>query len=303
MLIKYGIVDNNIDVTTICLEKLNNDGIITIPSGDYRRANYFTDPIFGVLKKIFISFDDREEKIYGVEYSIQIDTINNVITTELDVDIHINNVLADIHHKLKIKYGTFSEELSEQKMVVRYLKGPEKVLEIGGNIGRNSMIMASILDDAGCNLVVLESHPYIVKQLEENKNLNQLNFHIEDSALSLKPLIQRNWITIPSDVLLDGYQHVKTITLQQLRQKYNISFDTLVLDCEGAFYHILMDMPDILDGIQLIIMENDYSDIGQKNFINEKLAEHGFSRDYVEALKHHYIQFPCTQNFFEVWKK
>jgi hypothetical protein len=35
-------------------------------------------------------------------------------------------------------------------------------------------------------------------------------------------------------------------------------FDTLVLDCEGAFYYILQDTPEILEGIKLLIMENDY---------------------------------------------
>ena len=39
-----------------------------------------------------------------------------------------------------------------------------------------------------------------------------------------------------SDELLPGYKPVNTITLEELNNKYNIEFDTLVLDCEGAFY-------------------------------------------------------------------
>ena len=50
-----------------------------------------------------------------------------------------------------------------------------------------------------------------------------------------RKLIQKGWDTIESDVLLDGYTNVNTITLDQLYSKYNIMFDTLVLDCEGAF--------------------------------------------------------------------
>ena len=41
-------------------------------------------------------------------------------------------------------------------MVVRYLKGNERVLEIGGNIGRNSLVISSILGKNSENLVVLE---------------------------------------------------------------------------------------------------------------------------------------------------
>ena len=56
-----------------------------------------------------------------------------------------------------------------------------------------------------------------------------------------------------------------------IKTKYNIEFDTLVLDCEGAFYYILMDMPEILDNINLIIMENDYQDYNHKLFIDDVL--------------------------------
>ena len=49
------------------------------------------------------------------------------------------------------------------------------------------------------------------------------------------------------------------------------------MDCEGAFYPILMDMPEVLDGIQLIIMENDYQDISHKQYVDEVLASRGFA--------------------------
>lgn len=112
--------------------------------------------------------------------------------------------------------------------------------------------------------MTLESDKNIAKLLEENRDLNNFNFHIESSALSKRKLIQRGWDTLPSDVLIDGFNWVNTITLNELKQKYNIDFDTLVLDCEGAFYYILMDMPEMLDNINLIIMENDYYDISKK---------------------------------------
>jgi len=176
-----------------------------------------------------------------------------------------------------------------------YLTGNEKVLEIGGNIGRNSLIISSI-----CNhLVTLESDLSIAIQLMENRDLNQLSFHIENSALSNKKLIQQDWNTIPSDTLVEGYNWVNTITYSELTTKYNIEFDTLVLDCEGAFYYILMDMPEILNNIQLIIMENDYTDISHKNYVDNILIKHNFNRHYVECGG----WGPCEHFFFEVWKK
>ena len=176
-----------------------------------------------------------------------------------------------------------SLEVPEQLMTVRYLRGHEKVLEIGGNIGRNSLIIASLLEEEG-NLVTLESDEGISRQLAENKSLNNMSFHIESSALSKRRLIQKGWDTKPSEILEPGHKWVNTITLEELKRKYDVQFDTLVLDCEGAFYYILKDMPDILDNINLIIMENDYKVIEQKQYIDTILRDNGFSVDYQESL-------------------
>ena len=183
-------------------------------------------------------------------------------------------------------------------MVVKYLTGNEKVLEIGGNIGRNSLIIASILNDSR-NLVTLECDPNIANQLNENKNLNNLNFSIESSALSNRKLIQKDWNTIPSNELLPEHNWVNTITLEELKNKYNINFDTLVIDCEGALYYILMDMPELLNGINLIIMENDYFDINEKKYVDDVLKNNNFMVHYIESGG----WGPCYNNFFEVWKK
>ena len=160
------------------------------------------------------------------------------------------------------------------------------------------MIIASILKNSQ-NLVALESDVNIAAQLTENRDLNNLNFHIESSALSKRKLIQLGWDTMPSDTLKDGYMWVNTISLVELKSKYNIAFDTLVLDCEGAFYYILMDMPEILDNINLIIMENNYYDISKKIYIDEILKACHFYVDYAESGG----WGPCANNFFEVWKR
>ena len=196
------------------------------------------------------------------------------------------------------------EELPEQRMAVRYLTGTEKVLELGGNIGRNSLVIASILQDSQ-NLVTLESNHNIANQLRENRYINNLQFHIESSALSKRKLLQKGWDTLASDTLIEGYNWVNIINLDELNAKYNIKFDTLVLDCEGAFYYILLDMPEILDNINLIIMENDYVDISHKQYIDNILIKNNFYRDYIEPLG--FIMCPCHEVcgdfFFEVWKR
>ena len=295
MKIFYGAFSKFIDVTDKCFA-IEKNNIITIPSNDEGRAYFFTDPGCGIAKKIIILSDDYSISEYPIGVTIKIQTLDQSITTTNDSDI--NNRLEKIHANLKFNHGSLNDELPEQKMVLRYFTGNEKVLEIGSNTGRNSLVIASILSDVN-NFVTLESDADIANQLRENRDLNNFSFHIENSALSKRKLIQRDWITKESDVLLEGHKWVNTITLEQLNAKYNIVFDTLVLDCEGAFYYILKDMPEILKTIHLIVMENDYFDLSHKEYIDDVMLKSGFDREYVEVGG----WGPCYHNFFEVWKR
>ena len=94
-------------------------------------------------------------------------------------------------------------------------------------------------------------------------------------------------------------KNINIITYDEIKKKYNIVFDTLILDCEGAFYYILMDMPEILENIKLIIMENDYHNIDHKNYIDSILKSNNFYVDYTQSGG----WGPCYNNFYEVWKK
>lgn len=297
MKILYGIAPfHSMDVTDMCTGK-KNGRIIFIPAGDCARAAIFTDPFPGIVKKIFVIFSDIHDiKEYDENTEFYIDLSDNSIHI-FSSDI-MNDTLNAIHNKLILRHGSLLDELPEQKMVIRALKGHEKVLELGSNIGRNSLVIASILQNSE-NLVTLESDPLTIERLRINRDSNNLNFHIENSALSVKKLIQQGWCTIPSETLLEGYKWVNTITFSDLQNKYKIIFDTLILDCEGAFYHILLDTPEILDNINLIIMENDYWEIANKIYIDDVLKSKDFNRVYVEAGG----WGPCYNNFYEIWAK
>lgn len=209
--------------------------------------------------------------------------------------------LKKLHKKLKLKYGTFDDEFPEQVMAYMFIDPSDTVLEIGANIGRNTLIIAEILND-DTDLVTLESDPVIAQQLNENKNINNMNFSIISKALSKTPLIQKGWECIPymGDGIPDGYKLVDTVKLDEIkrisRKKF---FTTLVLDCEGAFYYILRDFPEILDGVKTIIMENDYKNFDHKVEINNKLLSKGFKPVYQKKGG----WGPCEKFFFETWKK
>uniref|UniRef100_A0A6C0KV16 Methyltransferase n=1 Tax=viral metagenome TaxID=1070528 RepID=A0A6C0KV16_9ZZZZ len=299
MKITYGISSLNIDVTEACLAKMKKDHYLIIPSNDNVRCNYFGDPLLGTLKSIFITVDDITTE-YDYSKKIFLDLNTHQVLDPVPEAVRLLDVderLADIHKNLTLLHGSFRDEFPEQRMAVQYIHPTSKVLEIGGNIGRNSLIIASLLTNQ-LDMVVLETDPGIAYQLRQNRDQNRLDFHIENSALSKRKLIQKGWDTMVSDELLPGYIPVSIISYDELVKKYKIAFDTLVLDCEGAFYYIVQDMPEVLNGIQTIIMENDYHDIDHKNEVDRILRSHRFEVDYQEAGG----WGPCESRFFEVWK-
>lgn len=215
--------------------------------------------------------------------------------------------LKEIQNSLKIKYGTFNEELIEQTMAYNFIEKDNVVLELGSNIGRNSLIISKILSNSS-NLVTLEMDKEFADKCDENKNANNLNFHIINSALSYIPLYYQNKKHgegggyCVDTKYTDDYVECSTITFEEIEKQYNLKFDTLVVDCEGGFYYILKSNPNILSNIKLLIIENDFPVIEHKNYLNELLIKNGFKRIYVEKLIDE-SNFPCKDFFWETWSK
>jgi FkbM family methyltransferase len=209
-------------------------------------------------------------------------------------------ILFNIHNEIIINHGNKYDEYPEQFLSVRFIKPDDCVLEIGGNIGRNSCVISKILNNSN-NLLVIESDPLSVSKLEENKNINSLNFKIEGSAISKVPLIQNEWNTKPiiNNLIPDEWKIINTITWNDLKQKYNMNFNVLVADCEGALYYILKDEPEFLNGFQTILIENDFTDITHKEFVDEEFKRNNFKLVFKLAGGFG----PCFFNFYEAWQK
>ena len=209
------------------------------------------------------------------------------------------NRLSALHNKLCIRYGSMNEEYPEQLMAVRFISPSARVLEIGGNIGRNSCVIASILEDSA-NLVVMESDPQVASQLQENRDANGLKFAIEPRALSKSEMVQHGWNTYPRDTFHGGTP-ITTITWESFKAKYPISFDTLVLDCEGAVFYILKDFqPDFLSQINTIIIENDFVNQEHMTCVHDEFIRLGFHVEYNHSVP---FSYNCREHFYQVWKR
>jgi len=309
MKILYGFRNKITDITS------HFKDIVLIPKHDIKRAELFGDPIFGTKKLVHIQDDynnritlnDTKQLILLKDKNGKFNINNNVDWRFVySLNLNANEKLQILHKLLYFEYGKLSDEYMEQTMAMSYIKPVDVVLELGGNIGRNSCVIGSILENSS-NLVVFETIKEYAKQLNMNRLLNGLNFNIENSALSKRRLIQSGWDSKPIDddeKIPDDWAEVDTITFDQLKQKYNLEFNTLVVDCEGALYYILKDEPDLLENIHTIIIENDFKDKNHKIYVDKIFIENGFKRVFVSKLEGGQYAFPETyESFYEVWKK
>ena len=111
-------------------------------------------------------------------------------------------------------------------------------------------------------------------QKQQNRDLNNFKFFIENSAISSVPLYSLGWNTYKTQV--ENSTEVKIIDYNDLLNKYNINFDTLVIDNEGNFVDMLKDFPNILDNIRLLIIEHDFNTDDDLHYFNEIMTNKGF---------------------------
>ncbi len=301
--VEYGVPDNFADVTMAALQTcLGEDGTtVTIPFGEEERGARFGDPCFGIIKVVRLCHSNGFSEIV---------THSQTAQTRVRADHAFINVLGrltTIHSKLQLIHGGFHEEFPEQVLACAFVSKDAKVLELGANVGRNTLVIAAILSDAN-NLVTLECCPESFSQLLENRSVNTAffgtrTFRAENAALSSIALMQKKWDTfpIPADgIVPEDFEKVQTITFKELEAKYQITFDTLVADCEGALFYIFQqDAPNVLKNIKMIIMENDFHILEHKIYVDKTLQTFGFKRSFAQAGG----WGPCAGFFYEVWSK
>ncbi len=290
----YGNPNYLSDVTEFVTQTIAINGKLIIPPKTFQRNKLFERNL--AEDNVFLIDFEQNNQIIELQKDREL-LLDKNTADEFRI-CSLDTKLQEMHFSLFFKHGYINDEIPEQKMALRFINPADTVLEIGGNVGRNSMIVASLLQNQE-NMVVLECDPQIARQLQDNRDANNMKFHIEASALSLRRLWQKGWDTTVSDEPVEDHTEVNIISLQQLNDKYKKTFNTLVLDCEGAFYYILQDFPDILTGVTKILMENDYHILEHKTFVDQILTKNGFQVVYVEAGG----WGPCQPRFFETWMK
>lgn len=92
--IYYGVVENKFDITDIVCKKCMYENVIYIPESDCKRAEIFGDPLYNILKSIFVKDENQDGLIFVFDYTkqIYIDMNENKIYNENNVPEHIRNI-------------------------------------------------------------------------------------------------------------------------------------------------------------------------------------------------------------------
>lgn len=185
-------------------------------------------------------------------------------------------------NSLLFHYGSsFSNyEFPERVLINKYISKENKILELGACVGVISCFSNKLLENK-TNHVVLEPNPNMQGLLQKNKELNNSKFNIEQGILSLK---KSEKLYFGPDYLgssifhqnsLDDSLEVKTVSIEKLSFKYNIIFDTLIMDIEGAEVEVLSDFE--LSSFNKIIAEfhpRIYGKVGYENCVIQLEKKH-----------------------------
>ena len=184
----------------------------------------------------------------------------------------------NFHATYKLAYGNKIDEFPEQSVLYNYIDENDKVLELGPNIGRSSIVINHRLKNKSEHVVV-ESDANIVKKLAYNRDINGLGFIIHEGAISDVPLYQSAWKT--SEKYSKGATKISTISMSNFLTKYcNVNFNTIVADCEGCLVPLLKNNESFLNQINKVILEHDFRSKKDLNTFIYLMQKHGFTCVY-----------------------
>ena len=169
-------------------------------------------------------------------------------------------------HSTRAMRGRFAAdtyELPERQLIRKHLPPRAQVLELGGCIGVVSCLINSLLQSPHSHVVV-EANPFLIPFLLGNRDLNSAAFNIEqcvvsrshDATLSVAADMDASKIG-GSDLV------VPTRTLEYIESKYDLKFDALVVDIEGAESDFIRENRAALKRMDFILIEFHPSAVGE----------------------------------------
>ncbi|MGA1046848.1 MAG: FkbM family methyltransferase [Minisyncoccia bacterium] len=199
-------------------------------------------------------------------------------------------------------------EAEEQYLVRKYIPSDASVLELGARYGTVSHVISEVLNDPTRHVAVEPDHS-VIEALMKNRNSNNDSFHIFEGVVS-----DKGYELAFIDPSYDFHEYgtytketdnptVTSISLEKLSEKYNITFDCVVADCEGFFCDFVAENSDAIKNMRVIIYEQDgipWSEYTKKyEVLDSTLISFGFKR--IHTIPH--PKYENNPHFHNVWVK
>jgi len=231
--------------------------------------------------------DITDQQKYNYAYKMLIQGINPlVLMNRTSIDTKKVLRFYDEHNRL-IDHKNL--EYDEQVMAEKYIKNDCVVLELGARYGSVSCVIHTKLEN-GNNLVVVEPDVRVWGALERNMKLNGCNFHIVKGFVSKTKLDLTAKDRYYAATFIENEESIiDNFSLEEIEEKYGLTFNTLVADCEGYLEKFMDDNPKLYSQLKLIMFEKDYPQKCNYDKIIENLKLHNFKN--------------IVSGFHDVWRK
>lgn len=196
------------------------------------------------------------------------------------------------HDEKGKRIDTATMERIEQEQAEEFITPDCVVLELGARYGSVSCIINKKIANPR-NQVSVEPDARVWNALETNMRANGCEFHIVKGFVSRKVLALTNL-----DAWYGGYgatfsdtsaSDIPSYSLEEIESMHNLSFNTLVADCEGFLERFFDENPHLYKQLKLVMYEEDNRHKCDYKKIAANLTAHGFR---------------CiVSGFHSVWKK
>ena len=181
-----------------------------------------------------------------------------------------------------------SPEVDEERILRKYLRSGDSVVEVGALMGGSSCVISSVIGEHG-SLISFEANPHAFRHLQMNTRRRR-NVRVSNVAVSDKDGLAYLSYFAPNKTLLDpgasivvawGSQiPVKAITLDNAMQTYQIrKVDALIIDAEGAELSILVGGSRMIQSLDLRVVSVEMHHYALPNLeekVNALLASYKF---------------------------
>ena len=167
-------------------------------------------------------------------------------------------------------------EPNEQRLSRKYIEPDNVVLELGARYGTVSYAINSNLA-VKTNHVAVEPDWTVWKCLEQNLIANGCGTHIVKGFISREKIgLSFSGYGTSFSRSHDAAFWPDCFTLEEIENKHNLTFDTLVADCEGGLEIFLDENPKLYNTLKFIMFEEDAPTKCDYNKIRRNLTANGF---------------------------